>query len=425
MAAIETYGARYEGDALFIEGVSLHSVAAQFGTPTYVYSKAALTAAYGRLDAAVSQARAGRSYTLCYAVKANSNLAILNLLTKLGAGFDIVSGGELQRVLRAGGQANKVVFSGLGKTRDEIAMALQAGIKCFNVESEPELERLSEVASALKVKAPVSLRVNPDVDAKTHPYISTGLKNNKFGIAFDCARFVYHRAATLPGISIAGVDCHIGSQLTDASPLVEAMQKIVSLADDLANDGIQLHHICPGGGVGITYTSEPQIDLVRYANALQQALGNRAVELLLEPGRAIVGNAGVLLTKVEYVKLGANKNFLIVDAAMNDLIRPALYQAHHEIVEVQRTQTQQRKEFDVVGPVCESSDVLGYSRRLGATEGELLAVLSAGAYGFVMSSNYNTRPRAAEVMIDGVKATIVRDRETVQSLVSGEYLLDY
>ncbi len=424
MTAIENFGAHFEADNLCVEGVSLQSVAAKFGTPTYVYSKAAITAAFGRLNDAVSQARAGRDYTICYAVKANSNLAVLNVLARLGAGFDIVSGGELQRVLRAGGRAEKVVFSGLGKTRDEIAMALRAGIKCFNVESEPELERLSEVATALKLAAPVSLRVNPDVDAKTHPYISTGLKNNKFGIAFDRARAVYQRAAQLPGISIAGVDCHIGSQLTDASPLVEAMQKIVWLADSLAEDGIHLHHICPGGGVGITYASEPQIDLVGYASALQDALGNRSMELLLEPGRAIVGNAGVLLTKVEYVKLGAHKNFLIVDAAMNDLIRPALYQAHHEIVEVRRAIDGARKEFDVVGPVCESSDVLGYSRRLDANEGELLAVLSAGAYGFVMSSNYNTRPRVAEVMIDGDKATVVRDRETIQSLMDKEYLLD-
>jgi diaminopimelate decarboxylase len=422
MAAIEVFGGHYLAGELCVEGVKLADIAERFGTPTFVYSRAALTNAYRRLDEAVAQARAGRPYTICYAVKANSNLAVLNTLARLGAGFDIVSGGELQRVLRAGGVASKVVFSGLGKTAGEITFALKAGIKCFNVESESELLRLDEIATSMGLRAPVSLRVNPDVDAKTHPYISTGLKNNKFGIAFDRARAIYKQAASMPGIEVMGVDCHIGSQLTDAAPLIEAMAKIVALADQLDSDGIEIHHICPGGGVGITYESESQIDLTSYAAALELALGARDAELLLEPGRAIVGNAGMLLSRVEYVKLGAHKNFLIVDAAMNDLIRPALYQAHHQIVEVRPKSGRELKEFDVVGPVCESADVLGYSRQLGASAGDLIAVLSAGAYGFVMSSNYNTRPRAAEVMVDGQSVYLVRERETVDMLMAGEYL---
>ncbi len=424
---LDTFGVARRSGQLYVEEVALADIARLHGTPTYIYSRAAITSAFNRLDRAVDAARTGgataRPYTICFAVKANSNLAVLSVLAKLGAGFDIVSAGELRRVLLAGGRADKVVFSGLGKTADEMAIALRAGIKCFNVESEAELIRLNEVAVGLKLRAPVSLRVNPDVDAKTHPYISTGLKNNKFGIAFDRARQVYRLASTLPGIVVAGVDCHIGSQLTNAAPLIEAMGKIVDLADALAEDGIVIHHICPGGGVGITYNNEPQIDLHAYAAALQQALGDRQVELLLEPGRLITGNAGVLLTKVEYVKPGEHKNFLIVDAAMNDLIRPALYQAHHEIVEVDKNSSAERKEYDVVGPVCESADVLGYARRLAADAGELLAVLSAGAYGFVMSSNYNSRPRAAEIMVDGAKIVVVRDRESFDSLVAGERIL--
>jgi diaminopimelate decarboxylase len=420
MAAIETFGVHYRDGRLYVEEVALDELATRYGTPTFVYSRSALTRAFGELRDAVAAARESRPYLICYAVKANSNLAVLQVLAALGAGFDIVSGGELQRVLRAGGAPAKVVFSGLGKTAAEMELALRAGIKCFNVESEPELLRLNEVACKLGMRAPVSLRVNPDVDAKTHPYISTGLKNNKFGIAFDRARDVYRLAASLPGLSVTGVDCHIGSQLTDLSPLVEAMDKIVFLADSLAKDGIEIHHICPGGGVGITYASETQIDLVAYASALERAIGARNVELLLEPGRAIAGNAGLLLTKVEYVKSGEHKNFLIVDAAMNDLIRPALYQAFHEILEVRQVDTASRIEYDVVGPVCESADVLGYGRRLAATEGELLAILSAGAYGFVMSSNYNTRGRAAEVMVDGALASVVRERETFDLLVAGE-----
>jgi len=422
-APLETFGLSRRDGALYMEGVSLADIAKLHGTPAFVYSRAALTNAFGKLNGAVSRARKGKPYTICFAVKANSNLAVLNVLAKLGAGFDIVSGGELQRVLRAGGAANKVVFSGLGKTRYEMALALKSGIKCFNVESEPELIRLNEVAVSLNLKAPVSLRVNPNVDAKTHPYISTGLKNNKFGIAFNRARDVYRLAATLPGITIAGVDCHIGSQLIDATPLIEAMGKIVALADDLARDGIQIHHICPGGGVGITYKDETEINLDAYAAALETALAGRDVELLMEPGRAIAGNAGVLLSTVEYVKLGEHKNFLIIDAAMNDLIRPALYQAHHEITEVNHRGNNAEVEFDVVGPVCESADVLGYARTLAAEAGDYVAILSTGAYGFVMSSNYNTRGRAAELMVDGSTVIVVRERETFATMIAGEKIL--
>lgn len=421
-AALERFGVHRRNGALYMEDVALADVATTHGTPTFVYSRAALTHGFNRLQEAVSAARAGRPHLICYAVKANSNLAVLNVLARLGAGFDIVSGGELQRVLRAGGSASKVVFSGLGKTREEMALALNAGIKCFNLESEPELLRLNDVALSLGKVAPISLRVNPDVDAKTHPYISTGLKNNKFGIAFDRAKAVYQLAATLKGVRVEGVDCHIGSQLTDATPLIEAMGKIVDLADQLARDGIQIHHICPGGGVGITYKDEAEINLTDYARALESAIGTRDVELLLEPGRAIAGNAGVLLTRVEYVKTGVHKNFLIIDGAMNDLIRPALYKAHHEIVAVSNTSTPPMR-CDVVGPVCESADVLGYDRDIAATEGDLLAVLSAGAYGFVMSSNYNTRNRAAEVMIDGAMASVVRARENFDALIAGETTL--
>ncbi len=423
MASLATFGVSRHDGALMMEGVALADVARDHGTPTFVYSRAALTTAFERLNNALNSARAGRPYTICYAVKANSNLAVLNVLARLGAGFDIVSGGELRRVLAAGGNANKVVFSGLGKTADEMALALNTGIKCFNIESESELLRLSDVAMQLGKVAPISLRVNPDVDAKTHPYISTGLKNNKFGIAFDRARAVYQRASTLKGIAIAGVDCHIGSQLTDATPLIEAMGKIVDLSDQLARDGIQLHHICPGGGVGITYSNEDVIDVNAYAVALEAALGTRDLELLMEPGRVIAGNAGVLLTRVEYVKPGAHKNFLIVDAAMNDLIRPALYEAHHEIVPVVVSPTVAARQYDVVGPVCESADVLGYDRTIAAEANDLLAVLSAGAYGFVMSSNYNTRPRATEVMIDGTRVTCVRARENFAQLIAGERTL--
>ena len=402
-----------------MEDVALSAVAHRFGTPCFVYSQAALTNAFAQLNDALKAARGGRPYLVCYAVKANSNLAVLNLFARLGAGFDIVSGGELQRVLKAGGDARKVVFSGLGKSAAEMKMALEAGIKCFNVESEPELERLNTVAASVGKRAKISLRVNPDVDARTHPYISTGLKNNKFGVSFERAMAVYRKAATLAHIEVAGVDCHIGSQLTDDAPLREAMGRIVALADLLKAEGIPIHHICPGGGIGIIYKDETTIALDQYALALQACLGDRDVELLLEPGRMLVGNAGVLLTRVEYVKLIEAKNFLVVDAAMNDLIRPPLYQAYHEVVAVQASAAPVRV-YDVVGPVCESTDVLAYERRLQAAEGDLMAILSAGAYSFVMSSNYNTRPRAAEVMIAASDMREVRARETFDELVAGE-----
>ena len=429
-APIETFGVhRVPSGALAMEGVPLADIAAKFGTPTYVYSRAAMTAAFTKLDSALAAARQGQPYLICYAVKANSNLAVLQVLAKLGAGFDIVSGGELRRVLSAGGSASKVVFSGLGKSAAEIKFAIEQGIRCFNVESESELERIQGVAKALGKRAPISLRVNPDVDAKTHPYISTGLKNNKFGVAIERARAIYRKAQTLSHLDVRGIDCHIGSQLADPAPLLEAMERLVALATTLAEDGIPIHHLCPGGGVGITYTDEAAIDLGAYAQALEGALARSAhtskVELLLEPGRALVGNAGVLLSRVEYVKPGLARNFLIVDAAMNDLIRPALYQAHHEIVMVGATHADAAaRTYDVVGPVCESADVLGHARSLIAHEGDLIAILSAGAYGFVMASNYNTRGRAAEVLVDGNKAHLVRAREDYATLISGEQLLD-
>ncbi|MEQ1516692.1 MAG: diaminopimelate decarboxylase [Usitatibacteraceae bacterium] len=422
-ASPQTFGvhrATPDGE-LMMEQRSLDDIAERFGTPCFVYSKAALTTAFTQLDAALKTARGARPYLICYAVKANSNLAVLRTFAQLGAGFDIVSGGELMRVLEAGGDPGKVVFSGLGKTAAEMKLALEADIKCFNIESESELVRLNKVASELGKKARIGLRVNPDVDAKTHPYISTGLKNNKFGIAFDRAMAVYRHAASLPHIEVAGVDCHIGSQLTDDAPLQEAMGRIVALADALASDGVPIHHICPGGGIGITYNDERTIDLGTYARALQASLGDRRVELLLEPGRLLVGNAGVLLTRIEYVKPTEAKNFLVVDAAMNDLIRPALYQAHHEVLVTAPLRADVKERiYDVVGPVCESADVLAYERALAAREGDVMAILSTGAYSFVMSSNYNSRPRAAEVMVDGVSATLVRERETYDDLVRRE-----
>lgn len=411
------------GGELMMEGALLNDIAECYGTPCFVYSKAALTTAFQRLDGAVKSARNGRPYLICYAVKANSNLAVLRLFASLGAGFDIVSGGELMRVLEAGGDPKKVVFSGLGKTAAEMKLALEANIKCFNIESEPELERLNDVAARLGIEARISLRVNPDVDAKTHPYISTGLKNNKFGIAFDRAMDVYRRAAALSHIDVVGVDCHIGSQITDDAPLQEAMGRIVALADALANEGITLHHVCPGGGIGITYKDEDTIDLNRYALALEASMGARDVELLLEPGRVLVGNAGVLLSRVEFVKLTESKNFLVIDAAMNDLIRPSLYQAHHGVVMAGSSRgAAVERVYDVVGPVCESADVLAHARALRAREGDVVAILSAGAYSFAMSSNYNSRPRAAEVLVDGDGGALIRERETFDDMVRLERL---
>ncbi len=425
--SLSTFGVHRASDAdgLMMEDVLLSDVAERFGTPCFAYSKLALVTAYQRLDAALRASRQDRPYLICYAVKANSNLSLLRVFAELGSGFDIVSGGELMRVLEAGGNPRKVVFSGLGKTAAEMRLALRANIKCFNLESESELDRLNNVARELGVIANISLRVNPDVDAKTHPYISTGLKNNKFGIAIGSAIPVYLRAAAMPNISVAGVDCHIGSQLTDDKPLQEAMARIVALSDALAARGLPVHHICPGGGIGITYEDEPTIDVFAYAAALESSLGSRDVELLLEPGRVLVGNAGVLLSRVEFVKPTESKNFLVIDAAMNDLIRPSLYQAHHEVVMAGPIHaTAPQRVYDVVGPVCESADVLAHGRVLGAQEGDTVAILSAGAYGFVMSSNYNSRPRAAEVMVDGSTVSLIRERETFDDLVRQERQLN-
>ena len=413
---VPTLNAR-EG-ALWIEDLPLAEIAARFGTPTYVYSKAALEAAFG----AWQQALAGRRALVCYAVKANSNLGILSVFARLGAGFDIVSGGELARVLAAGGRADKVVFSGVGKTRAEMRQALEAGIRCFNVESAAELEHLNAVAGELGKRASIALRVNPDVDPKTHPYISTGLKGNKFGVAFADALALYRRAAALPNLRISGVACHIGSQLLDPAPMAEAAQKLRDLVDRLAAEGIVLAHIDLGGGLGIRYRDETPPAVADYLAPLLAVFEGRSEELCFEPGRSLVGNAGLLLSRIEYLKPGETKNFAIVDAAMNDLARPALYDAWHEVVEV-NPHAGAAVEYDIVGPICESGDFLARARTLAVTEGDLLAILSAGAYGMTMSSNYNTRPRAAEVIVDGDQAHAVRQRETVAELFAAERTL--
>ncbi len=403
---------------LHAESVPLTAVAERFGTPCYVYSRAALTNALLEFQQELS----GLDALVCYAMKANSNLAVLNVFARLGAGFDIVSGGELQRALAAGGDPQKIVFSGVGKRVDEIRQALDAGILCFNVESAAELERLNEVAGSHGRKAPISLRVNPDVDAKTHPYISTGLKENKFGVAFEEALALYRRAAELPHLTINGIDCHIGSQLLDAAPFAEALDKLLQLVDRLQSEGIQLHHIDLGGGLGIRYRDETPPSIQDYLAPLLGELKNRRLKILFEPGRRLVGNAGVLLTRVEYLKPGEAKNFAIVDAAMNDLARPALYDAWHDIQPVS-PRTGSPRAWDIVGPVCESSDFLGRERPLDLQAGDVLAVMSAGAYGMTMSSNYNTRPRAAEVMIDGDTMHLIRRRETINDLYAHETLL--
>ena len=408
----------YQNSRLHAEGVPLSDIAARYGTPCYVYSRAALTDGYRQF----SDALQGREHLICYAVKANANLAILNVFARLGAGFDIVSGGELQRVLAAGGDARKVVFSGVGKTAEEMRMALEAGILCFNVESSPELDRLNAVAAGMGKVAAVSLRVNPDVDAKTHPYISTGLKQNKFGVAYTEAIALYRKARALANLHITGMDCHIGSQLTETSPFIAAVEKILALVDALASEGIHLEHLDLGGGLGICYDDETPPAIADYIAALLKALGGRAHKLILEPGRVLVGNAGVLLTRVEYLKHGEEKNFAIVDAAMNDLMRPALYDAYHRILPVEQ-ENHPAQNFEVVGPICETGDFIGHDRMLAIAPQSLLAVFSAGAYGMSMSSNYNTRPRAAEVMVDGNTAHLVRERETVKHLMAGESLL--
>jgi len=408
---------------LHAESVALPALADQFGTPAYVYSRAALEDSLREFHNVLSSHPAGKSALVCYAVKANSNLAILNIFARLGAGFDIVSGGELQRVLAAGADPKKVVFSGVGKTADEMKQALEAGIFCFNVESSPELERLNEVAGQCGKKAPISLRVNPNVDPKTHPYISTGLKGAKFGVAYDGALALYRRAAALPNIEIAGIDCHIGSQLLDPSPFVEALDRILALVDQMAAEGIHIHHLDLGGGLGIKYNADQvQPTVASYLTPLLDKLAGRGLQVVLEPGRRLVGNAGLLLTRIEYLKQGEAKNFAIIDAAMNDLMRPALYEAWHDINPVvPRAGT--TIEYDVVGPVCETGDFLGQARPLAIEAGDLLAVMSAGAYGMAMASNYNTRPRAVEVMVDGDKIHVIRQRETVEQLYAGESIL--
>ncbi|MFJ2451587.1 diaminopimelate decarboxylase [Pseudomonas protegens] len=408
----------YRDGELFAEGVALSAIAERFGTPTYVYSRAHIEAQYQ----AYAQALAGMPHLVCFAVKANSNLGVLNVLARLGAGFDIVSRGELERVLAAGGQADKIVFSGVGKTRDDMRRALEVGVHCFNVESAEELERLQLVAAELGVRAPVSLRVNPDVDAGTHPYISTGLKENKFGIDIATAEDVYIRAAQLPNLEIVGVDCHIGSQLTTLEPFIDALDRLLDLVDRLGECGIYLRHIDLGGGLGVRYRDEEPPLAADYVKAVRERLDGRDLALVFEPGRFIVANAGVLLTRVEYLKHTEHKDFAIVDGAMNDLIRPALYQAWMDVSTVRPRDTEPRT-YDIVGPICETGDFLAKERTLALAEGDLLAVHSAGAYGFVMSSNYNTRGRAAEVLVDGDQAVEVRRRETVAELFAGESLL--
>ena len=400
------------------EDVPLELIARAVGTPVYVYSHATIA----RHAAVWRDAWEGVDHQACFAVKACSSLGVLDVIARAGLGFDIVSGGELQRALAAGGDPQKIVFSGVGKRADEIRQALDAGILCFNVESAAELERLNEVAGSHGRKAPISLRVNPDVDAKTHPYISTGLKENKFGVAYDDALAVYRRARELPHLRIEGVDCHIGSQLTEVTPFVDALKRVLALVDALDRDGIAVHHIDLGGGLGIRYRDETPPSIQAYLAPLLGELKNRRLKILFEPGRRLVGNAGILLTRVEYLKPGEAKNFAIVDAAMNDLARPALYDAWHDIVPVVPRDTAPSN-WEIVGPICETGDFLGNNRPLAIEPGDLLAIMSAGAYGMAMSSNYNTRPRAAEVMVDGDQAHLVRRRETVEELLALESLL--
>jgi diaminopimelate decarboxylase len=409
---------------LHAEGVPLDEIAETYGTPCYVYSRAALVTAFQDYRQALTAHGVADRALVCYAVKANSNLAILELFASLGAGFDIVSGGELARVLAAGGDAGKILFSGVGKSRLEMEDGLEVGIRCFNVESASELEKLNEVARAHGVRAPISLRVNPNVDPKTHPYISTGLKTAKFGVPIEAAPALYRRAADLPGLRIVGIDCHIGSQLIDPAPAAEAAAKVAELADRLAADGIAVEHLDLGGGKGISYRDEPALSATDYLAPMLKVLAGRKEELIFEPGRSLVGNAGLLLTRVEFLKHGTDKNFAVIDAAMNDLMRPALYDAWHGIVKVSHGGTpSETRTYDVVGPVCESGDFLGRGRDLALAEGDLLAVMSAGAYGMSMSSNYNSRPRAAEVMVDGSESHLIRRREEITDLFALESLL--
>lgn len=409
----------YENDQLFAEDIALSSIADQYGTPCYVYSKAALEEAFLSYQDALT----GFDAMVCYAVKANSNLAVLQTLARLGAGFDIVSGGELERVLAAGGEARRIIFSGVGKSREEIQHALEVDIHCFNVESEAELELLNEVALEMDTRARISLRVNPDVDANTHPYISTGLKDNKFGIEISRASSVYQHANTLKGISILGVDCHIGSQLTSLAPFIDALQRVLTLVEELQSLGISIQHLDLGGGLGVSYKNEKPPTPGDYVEAIAPLLQDAGLKIIMEPGRSVCANAGVLLTRVQYLKTNAGKHFAIVDAAMNDLIRPALYQAWMDIVPVSKSHEQNSESYDIVGPVCESSDFLGKDRQLALQAGDLLAVKSAGAYSFVMSSNYNTRNRPPEIMVDAAQVFLTRRRETYQDQMALEQLL--
>ncbi|MTI63672.1 diaminopimelate decarboxylase [Methylophaga sp.] len=410
---------QHQSGSLYAEQVPVTDIAQDYGTPTYIYSRKTLEQHWQAFD----QAFGDLPHLVCYAVKANSNLAVLNVLARLGSGFDIVSAGELARVIAAGGRADKTVFSGVGKTEAEIEYALDHNIRCFNVESIPELSRINMVAARLGKQAPVSIRVNPDVDAQTHPYISTGLKENKFGIDIEQARSVYQSAKSMANLSVVGVDCHIGSQLTSVSPFVDALKRVLALIDELAEDGIEIKHLDIGGGLGIHYRDETPPSPAEYAAALKPLLADRQLEILLEPGRAIAGNAGILLTKVEFIKPTEAKQFAIVDAAMNDLLRPALYQSWQEIQPVQLETRANAAVYDIVGPICETGDFLGKDRELAIEQGDLLVIRSAGAYGFTMSSNYNSRPRAAEVMVDGSEVYLVRERETVQDLFAGEHVL--
>ena len=410
----------YKQEQLFAENVSVAEIASEFNTPAYIYSRAAIERHWQAFDTAAGD----HPHLVCYAVKANSNLGVLNVMARLGSGFDIVSGGELARVIEAGGDPAKVVFSGVGKTEAEIEYALEAGIYCFNVESEPELDRINKVAAELDKKAPISIRVNPDVDAKTHPYISTGLKANKFGIERERALEVYKYAASLSHLDIQGIDCHIGSQLTEIQPFIDALDKVLALIDELAAAGIQISHLDVGGGLGVTYANETPPATEEYVAALKAKLADRThLKLIFEPGRSIMANAGILITKVEFIKNGEEKNFAIVDAAMNDLIRPSLYSAWQNSVPVNAALSRDKAVYDVVGPICETGDFLGKDRELAIKSGDLLAVRSSGAYGFTMASNYNSRVRAVEIMVDGDTPYVVREREQLVDLWKGEQLL--
>jgi diaminopimelate decarboxylase len=409
----------------YAEDVPLADLAKEFGTPLYVYSRKALTEAFQAYDRACVDASGKRRARVHYAMKANSNLAVIDCFKKLGAGFDLVSGGELARALAIGAEPQSLVFAGVGKSAAEIAQALEVGVKCINVESIAELHQVNRIATKLNCRAPISLRVNPDVDAQTHPYISTGLKGNKFGIAYHEVLNTYREASQLSQIDIVGIDCHIGSQITNTAPYLDALDKVLDLVEQLKKEGIVIHHLDLGGGLGISYGAETPPDITDFTNTLLNRVAERGfahLDIVLEPGRSLVGNAGVLLTKVEYLKPGIEKNFCIVDAAMTELMRPALYEAHHGIVPVQ-AKAAKASTYDVVGPVCESGDWLGRDRKLALEEGDLLAILSAGAYGFVMASNYNTRPKPAEIMVDGKNVYIIRKRENIQDLFASENVL--